>query len=404
MAPKFFSFVNNILTLIKSISSTTGTNDAFKLISTGADGLIDPSFLNSAGIITKTKAEIDALILAQTISAGSYYFISDRNIYIRALTINEFETNGYFVFTNQSLQREFNYIEYDIINDWVNYREDRRGNKIRYDYTAEQVFANGFNNIDNFTWGDDRYTSFVAINPLIINISSFSYDNIQNVSIGYGAEFSNITASALYDIVIGTEATFTGITANDIRQINLGDSANVDTVIVQTLRFLTVGKAGILLNLNAPTVDIYQYRIGENQAVNNPEATASQNSTNVFIEETQSNYEYNVVLSEIQAGNPDGFSSLILSSATLNYVGILNVNFITAEISRIQTIQNPLREFKFKVNGPVGTWKFRTIANGLPTTVSDQIQAASSMLITHRYGILTMRKTNQVRIMQQDIQ
>jgi hypothetical protein len=93
---------------------------------------------------------------------------------------------------------EYDPIEYDWSNDWLQYREDKRGNKYRYDYTTDvsnQVY--GSSTIPLFQWGNDFVFGNIAQNSFLNIVNSFpsSVYFFYN-ELGTGSLFYNNTFAA----------------------------------------------------------------------------------------------------------------------------------------------------------------------------------------------------------------
>jgi hypothetical protein len=93
---------------------------------------------------------------------------------------------------------EYDPIEYDWANDWLQYREDKRGNKYRYDYTTDvsnKVY--GSSAIPLFQWGNDFVFGNIAQNSFLNIVNSFpSSVYFFNNELETGSLFYNNTFAA----------------------------------------------------------------------------------------------------------------------------------------------------------------------------------------------------------------
>lgn len=239
---KYLSWIAGVLTLESTINVSTGPSDGNKIISTNGTGKIDPTLLPDGiggGVIDITYVDLAALKTAGTLSKGSWYFITDRYIWIQALDIDKISMRGHYLahnpdfqnvttffkgvwvdtdtYNNQDLvawngvmytpnvsstsggdapdnsaffnlvpltdpayQLEIDACEFDFDLDWLQFRQDKRGNEVRYEKIADDNGQGiGQSTIRFFQWGNnlihDNYIDNAVVD--ILNIKAIAFNN-----------------------------------------------------------------------------------------------------------------------------------------------------------------------------------------------------------------------------------
>lgn len=95
----------------------------------------------------------------------------------------------------ESYKTETDHIHYDFTNDWISYREDKRGNRYYYSQSNDEVN----NGIDSFQWGNDNCFSNTIDNGVFNNLNSTEE-----------TKFVNLLKTGLYkSMATGINRTYT---------------------------------------------------------------------------------------------------------------------------------------------------------------------------------------------------
>lgn len=114
---------------------------------------------------------------------GSFYYIVDRFILIQAITESFLALNGIFY---DNIFNEADYIEYDLLNDFISRRKDKRGNDVSL--SRNYLISQGLplNSITFFDFGNDNVYGNTIVNSYVSNIGfagTFSKNVILNQSV-----------------------------------------------------------------------------------------------------------------------------------------------------------------------------------------------------------------------------
>lgn len=101
-----------------------------------------------------TYAQADSAKTANGLVPQAWYNITDKDIYIRAISNNEFSLYGSYVDSTLS-PIEVDYIEFDFVNNHIQLRCDKRGNTVGASYTAMTNSLVSVDPISVFKWGND---------------------------------------------------------------------------------------------------------------------------------------------------------------------------------------------------------------------------------------------------------
>jgi len=272
---------------------------------------------------------------------------------------------------------EWDVCGFDIANDWLFYREDKRGNKYAYTFaTDDEVEGLGYTAITEFQWGNDEHFGN------IINDGYFSATNIagrifQNV-FGYASYFTgNVMAanSIVSNNVLSDEVEISDNTLSSSARIVLNTVSRQGFIIDNTLntgsrisRNVIAGEGGITNNTLLSSSRIENFVLGTRNEISNKTINSG-----IFF--SGKNMAVSSSLSETIAANPSGnfaqpgYSDI---SATINIDSVTTLD-ITAAFAQYRGIIN--------VTSPNATEDINQISNA-PTAFPITIKPVAGLVLT----------------------
>lgn len=104
-----------------------------------------------------------SLVKGGKLNPFRWYFIEDKNLYLCAITPNQFMLQGYYADTAIN---EVDYVEYDFNNAHIQLRCDKRGNRVGANYKMLDYKIISVDPITVFKWGDDFIQDNVVRNAV----------------------------------------------------------------------------------------------------------------------------------------------------------------------------------------------------------------------------------------------
>jgi len=131
--------------------------------------------------------------------------------------------------TDPRYVREVDYIGYDLANNFINYREDKRGNKVSQSYQGFLVI--GANAINEFQWGNDKCYNNTVTNALAVcaNQANEFYGNTIVNGGGWASETttSMVVSNNYFNNSISSGDTYTNFKDNVLNYVSM--SGNTGT-------------------------------------------------------------------------------------------------------------------------------------------------------------------------------
>lgn len=218
---------------------------------------------------------------------------------------------------NMGYITEVDQIEFVFVDDWLQYRADKRGNTYRYSKESADVINPGVNYIEYIQWGRNGTYGYMidgskvdilnTVLPIplvkasngasIFNIQSFGY--IQNINSLNNASVSDIYAdsgSSIYSIICdnGNISNLTAINSGQINDIYCSSGSNCNQITSQNLSFINQ----ILINNSSIFTDILSDNSGALSFVSISDGSSYQNKTINGVSVAQFDIKGNQVFTE----------------------------------------------------------------------------------------------------------
>lgn len=200
--------------------------------------------LLAAGPTDILFADLQALELAGTLEPLKYYFVTDRDILVQALSEDEVSQTAWF--WNDVLE-VYNYIEWDFSDDgFITLRRDSNRNEVR----VTRLYANdsGTNCIEDFPWNSaGEFSENLIVNCNLANLAPTTMTNCY-----FSNSLINITSGQLSNLVVKDAQQF-------VMSLKVSDVVSCNT-ITNNCDFSMITDSDATLNfsnndLNAVTFD-----------------------------------------------------------------------------------------------------------------------------------------------------
>lgn len=176
---------------------------------------------DAVGYFEVTLAELQTLESTSAVQQGYFYYITDRDILLQGVGVDKVSLHGaYYVKVGVGIN-EVDYVEFDVTNDIILRRRDKRGNDVALSKEYLDSASLPYTTIDEFYWLNDKVYGNTIVD---------SYVSLDDGVNQYGGTFNNntITGRSVVDIAIVSGATAI-FTANLINASQVNVYYNVTT-------------------------------------------------------------------------------------------------------------------------------------------------------------------------------
>jgi hypothetical protein len=256
---------HNPLILIDDPKSKTAVSAEFQTVLLNYLGTDETPADDGLGLFYVTRAELIALELAEEIKPGYFYYITDKDILLQGVLADKVTLHGSLYVKVAPTQNEVDYVEYDLTNDIILRRRDKRGNDVAMSKEYLDSATLPYTTIDEFYWLNDLvYGNTIVDSYVLLN------DGVN----AYAGKFNNnfITNRSVVDVspVVSNPANI--FTANTINAGQVVVTADTDIFQVYNNNILngsTVSQnAGSLFTLYDNTLSDYSH-ISQNSSLTN---------------------------------------------------------------------------------------------------------------------------------------
>ncbi len=249
---------------------------------------------------------------------------------------------------------EWDIIEYDFGNDWLDYRADKRGNQFSYSYLTGYYYGSGFSAIPQFQWGNDKcFDNKVNEGELSqINSLGYIYSNVLGQAASIGSNYLSDTSDMTGNVLDASSSIFgneldegASISFNQLgaQAAIWGNTLNMDSSIDDnvlspntTIYFNALMMGSVILNSTFnSSADLAYKTLDAGIFFDN-------NTVGVNID-TVETYTSLIASKRAESGFSNFETSLSVASSAINvaavgYCGIINITGSSATINTITSI------------------------------------------------------------------